>query len=128
MCFDIPLPGEVIMNGIEFPERARVDRIISAFANGIDPEKVYVYKKMLDYGSEPPGILGFPSFVTVDDVGEYFMTGEQITPEHIGEIAFKVTDGHHRVLAAVEADRECLLAEPDRSAFTNQAELEALPY
>ena len=128
MCFGIPAPGGIVMNGIEFPDRVSVDRVISSFSNPIDLEKLDVYTKMLKYNGHPPAIAGYPAFIDEGDVGDYFMTGESITEDHIGEMAFYVTDGHHRVLAAIEAGKECLLAEPDRSAFTNQAELEALPY
>lgn len=82
--------------------QVRPSRMISAFCNPVDPEKVDVYAQMTRY-SDPPPIHGYPSIIDESDVGNYFMTGEPVTEEDIGRWAWYVTDGHHRTCAAVQA-------------------------
>ena len=111
-------------NGIPFPYTIRTDRIISAFSNPVDPILVesYVWKLA---ESNPPAIMGYPTIIDWEEHGEHFMTGEEITEEHDGELAWYVTDGHHRTCAAIEAGVLTIDVEPDSTAFTLESELEA---
>ena len=77
-------------------------RMISAFCNPVDPEKVDTYARMTCY-SDPPPIHGYPSIIEEGEVDDYFMDGRQITEDDVGQWAWYVTDGHHRTYAAVQA-------------------------
>ena len=125
-----PAAGNIVMNGMDFPEYVPLDCILSAYpgSNPIDPEKVYAYARMLEYNGTPPAIMGYPSYIDEGDVDGYFMNGEQITEDHVGMAIFYVTDGHHRVLAAFEAGVEIAYTIPDRSAFTNAMELKEFDF
>ena len=49
--------------------------------------------------------MGYESVIDDDDVedeNKTFISGEEITSEHIGERVFYVTDGHHRSIIACE--------------------------
>jgi hypothetical protein len=114
----------VTYNDIPFPETIRTDRIISAFTNPVNPERIRSYIKQLEE-SDPPPIKGYPTIIDECDVGhEEFMTGELISEEHVGQLAFYVTDGHHRTCAAIEAGKPWLWTEPEEAAFTRVDELE----
>lgn len=115
-------------NDLNVPPLIRTDRIISAFANPVDYRKVEDYAltmqiEMLSH-SFPP-IKGYPFIISEEDTetGECFMNGNPIEAEHIGQIAWKVTDGHHRTLAAIEANLPHLEVELDYSCITDQKEL-----
>lgn len=113
-------------NGVIVPPLIRVDRIMSAFENGIDQHKVEAYTeamRVLDVCHEFPPILGFPSVIDEDDVGALFLTRELVEDTMIGEQIWKVTDGHHRSLAAIEAGLSHLEVELDYSCITDPAEL-----
>ena len=91
-------------HGVDLPDGAIDPRkIISGFANPIDPEKLDTYTRMLKYSSPPP-IHGWPSIIDDGDVGGYFLSGEEIAEKHIGQWVWYVSDGHHRACAALEAD------------------------
>ena len=78
-------------------------RIISAFQNEIDESSLDYYRNK---SSEEWGnIMGYESIIDEDDVentDKTFISGEEITSEHIGEKVFYVTDGHHRSIIACE--------------------------
>lgn len=113
-------------NGLRVPESIRTSRIISAFANHIDQEKVDKYtdimREMMLSHDFPP-IKGYPIIISEEDLGDYFLVGEEITKEHIGQMAWKVTDGHHRTLAAIEAHVPVMETELDYSTITNEKDL-----
>ena len=90
-------------NGLEVPTcQVSTSRMISAFCNPVDPEKVDTYARMMRY-SEPPAIHGYPSIIDERDVGNYFMDDVPITKDDIGRWVWYVTDGHHRTYAAIQA-------------------------
>jgi hypothetical protein len=70
-----------------------------------------------------PAIEGYPSIINEDDIGKEFLTGEEITSEHLGEYFWNVTNGHHRTLAAINANLPHLLTTLDYSCITNENEL-----
>lgn len=113
-------------NGIKLPQTIRTSRIISAFANEIEPEKVSKYAdimktEMLSH-SFPP-IMGYPSIISEDDDGKEFLNGMEIDESHIGTLVWFVTDGHHRSLAAIEAGIPYLEVELDYSTITCEKDL-----
>lgn len=113
-------------NGILVPETINPKFVISAFSNPIDENKVKEYtmimqQEMLSH-SFPP-ITGFPTIIDDSDVGDYFMSGEEITKEHIGKQVWKVWDGHHRVLSAIDVNLPYIKVKLEHSAITNQDEL-----
>ena len=95
-------------------------RIISAFANCMDPESLDFYRAKPDYEWEP--IKGYPGKITEEDVGECFISGEEITEEMIGERCFFVTDGHHRSTVGAELGIQ-LHWELDFNAVTEEEDL-----
>ena len=70
-----------------------------------------------------PAITGFPIIINQEDIGENFLSGEEITEDYIGKQAWKVWDGHHRVLAALNAKLPYLKVRLERSSITNPEEL-----
>lgn len=81
--------------------------IVSAFTNPIDESRVEYYvdifnKYWLESDIEP--IKGFPFIINEDDIDTLLMNNEPITSDMIGTYAWKLTDGHHRVLAAIQVD------------------------
>ncbi len=108
-----------------YKETINTNLIVSAFCNPLDDAKVDEYtavmqSEMLSHNFPP--IAGFYTTVSDDEIGEYFMNGEEITEEHTGKIIFKVSNGHHRTTAAINAglpyletviDRACLCTEED---------------
>lgn len=115
-------------NGIRVPESIRTCMIISAFQNEIDYSKVELYadvmrEEMLNHNFPP--IMGYPSILTEDDVdqSQQFLSGEDITEDHIGQLAWFVTDGHHRSLAAIEANLPTLPTTLDYNTITNETDL-----
>ena len=108
----------------DYEYQVRVDRIISAFFNPVNWAKVDDYAERMTCGETPPPILGYPTTIDENDVGERFLSGEFIEEEHIGESAWYVTDGHHRSCAALQAGLWNLDAERDSATFATWAELE----
>ena len=114
-------------NGLNVPPLIRVDRIISAFENCIDFDKVEQYteimrREMLNH--QFPPIQGYPVILTEEDyLTTNFLNGEYVEEHNIGQIAWKVTDGHHRTIAAIEANVPHLEVELDYSCITNEEEL-----
>lgn len=86
--------------------------IVSAFCNPIEYAKAkkYSVKMLADdilHGKHffPP-IEGFPKTITKEDIGSYFIRGEDEICDHdlidesfIGKTLWFVTEGHHRVMA-----------------------------
>lgn len=113
-------------NEINVPPLIRTDRIISAFANPVENHKVEAYTeafKIQMLSHDFPAISGYPVIIDDDDIGDYFMTGEEVEEQHLGLLCWKVTDGHHRTLAAINADLPHLEVELDYSCITSQEEL-----
>lgn len=93
----------------ELHNRKRIDPnlVISAFVNPIDKNSVEYYEKIfnskrLNHNLKP--ILGFPDILNKDDIGKTFMNGESVTKEMVGKYVWILTDGHHRVTAAINTD------------------------
>jgi hypothetical protein len=115
-------------NNINVPIIIRCDRIISAFENEIDNDKIEDF--MLTLSSEMlshdfPPILGYPVIIAEEEIGKFFL-GEyysEVTEEHIGQLAWMVTDGHHRSIAAANIKLPHLPVMLDRSCITNEADL-----
>lgn len=112
-------------NELTVPPCIKVNRIISAFQNAIDYCKVSEYTdifkdQMLSHGFPP--IMGFPSIITDQDIedGVLFMTGEPVNDTHKDLRVWYVTDGHHRTLAAIEANLPHLEVALDYSTITNE--------
>ena len=110
------------------PQTINPNLIISAFANEINPVKLEEYtllmqEKLLSH--DFPLIKGFPSVIDENDVGQEFLNGETITDEHIGTKVWKVTDGHHRSLAAINAGLPYIRTEIDYSTITEEKDLYA---
>lgn len=113
-------------NGIIVPKKIKPTLIISAFANDMDSGKVEHYTnvmrvEMLSH-SFPP-IEGFPTIIDESDVGDFFLTGEEIEECHIGILAWKVTDGHHRAKSAICAKLPYIETELDYSTITNEVDM-----
>lgn len=108
-------------NGQPIPGIVRVNRVRSAFANEIYPERIEYYRPMGVLDIEP--IMGYPGIIDENDLGDHFMTGEEISKKHIGQPCWFVTDGHHRTLSRVEEGYDWIRVEVDPSSFTNYNEL-----
>lgn len=117
--------GGTLYNGIKVPKTVNPRMVISAFANPIDESKVEEYtEKMRDMmlSHDFPPITGFPTVIDESDVGDYFLSGDEITEEHIGKQAWKVWDGHHRTLAAINANLPYIEVELEKAAVTDMDE------
>lgn len=117
--------GGKVYNDISVPEKINPTLVMSAFANPIDEQKVQDYTEIMQQemlGHDFPPIMGFPRVISEEDVGEYFLTGEQIEDTHIGQKVWVVTDGHHRTLAAINAGLPYINTELDYSTVTNMDE------
>jgi len=117
--------GGALYNGINVPKTVKPSLIISAFENPIDENKVEEYtnimrNEMLSHSF--PAITGFPTVIDDSDVGNYFMSGEEITEEHIGKQVWKVWDGHHRVISAIAANLPYIEVELEYAAITDKDE------
>ena len=108
-------------NGIQIPQSIHSHKIISAFDNEMDENSLDYYRTfecMAMVTLDKP-ILGFPSVIDQDDIddGLMFMNDEFVTQENLGDIVWKVTDGHHRSTIAaeqgtnvfVELDKSCIV-------------------
>ena len=112
-------------NGILIPKTIKPTRIISAFQNEMDWKKVNEYTDIMTaemLSHDFPDIQGFPYIIQEEDVGGMFLT-EEIEEEHIGQMAWKVTDGHHRSFAAIAANLPYIGVELDYSTITNEKDL-----
>ena len=110
-------------NDLIVPKRIDPNKVISAFANPIDYNKVEKYasvfkEEMLSHNF--PKITGYPYEIEKEDVGSYFLSGKEITKKEVGEKVWKVWEGHHRVLAAIEAELPYLETELEYSAITEK--------
>lgn len=117
-------------NGIQVPESIRTNRIASAFENAVDWDKVQQYAtemRLQDYNSGQinfPPIMGFPSVIDEDDMNNpEFGLLDIDAPYEKGDLIWKVTDGHHRTLAAIEAGIYMLDVTLDYSCITSENEL-----
>lgn len=108
------------------------NRIISAFTNPVDDAVVEAYAiemkgNDIDTGHNGfPPILGYASTINEDDIENedlFFMTGEQVTAEHLNQEVWYVTNGHHRTLAAIKAELNYIETEVDYNCLTTEAEL-----
>lgn len=68
-------------NGITIPKVIKPEWIVSAFQNEMDWNKVEDFtlemkEKMLSH--DFPSILGFPSIIDENDVGQFFLCGDEI--------------------------------------------------
>lgn len=93
--------------------RVDIGMLRLAFANPVSQELIDEYTDMIMFGSQPPPIKGYARVITEDDVGDYFLSGEEITYKHIGCPSWFVTDGYHRVYAAMDAGESSILVEED---------------
>lgn len=116
-------------NDIFVPNIIRCDRIISAFQNAMYEDKINEYIEIFQeqYTSHDlPPIKGYPHIVNEDDIENelLFLNMEDVNTDHIGQLVWFVTDGHHRSIAAIRTDLPHLEVELDYSCITNQKELE----
>lgn len=98
--------------------RISPDMIISAFANPIDQEKAERYARDMEdemMENEFPPIKGFPIKITDGDLERFgeFLSGEPITEDDLGKYAWVTTDGHHRTIAALQANLPFLRTKLD---------------
>lgn len=113
-------------NDIIIPLSIKTDRILSAFSNMIDNNKIEEYtivmcREMLSHDFPP--IKGYPSIINEDDIGKCFLNNEEVEEHHIGCLVWYVTDGHHRTLSAINANLPYLETELDYSCITNENDL-----
>jgi hypothetical protein len=113
-------------NDITIPPIIRTDRIISAFENEIDWNKVDDYTNIMQekgLSHDFPPIYGYPHLIDEDDIGKMFLEGSSVEEEHLGHLVWMVTDGHHRSLAAIAAEIPHLEVELDYSCITSEQDL-----
>lgn len=108
--------------------RIPTDIIVSAFQNEIDPEKLEKYTAVMKeemLSNNFPPIIGYFSCINWWDIEDKleFMNGRIATERDLHKTIWKVTDGHHRTLAAIEAKVPYLYAHYDRSAITKESDL-----
>lgn len=113
-------------NDIIVPDTIKPELIVSAFENKMDWDKVTDFtwemkEKMLSHDFPP--ILGFPSIVDENDIGKSFLSGNEITEEHLGMLVWNVTDGHHRANAAIFSNIPYICVELDYSTITSEKDL-----
>jgi hypothetical protein len=92
----------------------RVDRILSAFDNPVDPDLVRKYARVS--GDRFPAIWGYESIIRKYDIGGYFLNGDEITADLVGEKVWYVTNGHHRSYAAIARGDKLIRAFPEAIA------------
>ena len=107
----------------------RPSRIISAFENCMDYEKIETYTEIMKQemmSHDFPPILGLLHTIDENDIEDdtCFLSGEQIEYKHIGQRAWKVTDGHHRSIAAINACLPSIECQYDYSALVSAKEKE----
>jgi hypothetical protein len=109
-------------NGLIVPDRVDPNLIISAFSNVIEGDKVYKYTRLMEsymLSHNFPPIQGYPIIINEQDIGEYFLNDEEIVESDIGKKAWRVTDGHHRSLAAISALLPYIYVELDYGCITS---------
>jgi hypothetical protein len=118
--------GIIRYNGMPVPKTVKPNMIISAFSNPVDYDKVEIYAEIMKaemLSHEFPPIMGYPAIIDENDIGNYFLDGEEITEEHIGKNVWMVTDGHHRSLASIKANLPYIEVELDYSTITDPEDL-----
>jgi len=113
-------------NDIVIPPLIRVDRILSAFVNHIDYNKVMNYALVMNINGlnhDFPPIKGYPGIIDENDIGQYFLNEKEVDETHLGCLVWFVTDGHHRTLAAIEANLPHLETEIDYNCITTEKDL-----
>jgi len=108
--------------GILVPDKIKPTMIISAFSNEMDWDKVERYADIMkESGMEHgfPAISGYPIIIDENEIGDQFLTGEEVSEHHVGQLAWKVTNGHHRSLGAIKAALPWIDVELDYSTVTN---------
>jgi hypothetical protein len=112
-------------NGVNVPSTIKTGLIVSAFQNEIDHEKLIEYRDIMSHEmlahSFPP-IMGFPSEIDENDIGNLFINGEEIQESDLGKKVWYVTDGHHRSMAASDAGIPYLEVTLDYSTITNETD------
>lgn len=117
--------GGTVYNGVPVGYSINPNMVISAFANEMDLDKVEKYTEIMKeqmLSHDFPPIMGYPIIISEDDLGKNFINGEEITEDFIGQRAWVVTDGHHRVFAALEVGLPMLEVQLDYSTVTNMDE------
>lgn len=112
-------------NGLNVPTKINPSLIISAFANEMDEEKINQYTEVMKtemLGHNFPAITGYPVIIDEDDVEGWFLNGDNIAETFLGCIAWKVTDGHHRSYAAINAKLPYIETTLDYSTITNETD------
>jgi len=112
-------------NGLTVPKTIKTGLIISAFANDIEPDKVENYTEIMKaemLSHNFPPIMGYPVIIDEDDLEGSFIDGSNIAETCLGKMAWMVTDGHHRSLAAIEAGLPYLEVTLDYSTITNETD------
>lgn len=82
--------------------------VISAFDNPISNDKIEKYSddmRLNMMSHDFPPIKGYPIIIDDSYIERYgyFLNGEKITKQDLGKYAWIVTDGHHRVISALNA-------------------------
>lgn len=109
-------------NGLTVPKTISPQLIISAFANEIEYSKVEQYTQIMQsemMGHDFPPIMGYPVIIDENDTCDYFLNGEEVSDSMIGKLAWKVTDGHHRSLAAIAANLPHIEVKLDYGTITD---------
>lgn len=110
-------------NDMVVPTTINPRMIISAFTNEIDSEKVEDFTQVMQsemLSHTFPPIKGFPTIIDEDDLEGWFVDGRSIPETCLGKLAWKVTDGHHRSLAAIAARLPYVETTLDYTAITNE--------
>lgn len=111
-------------NGIKVPTTVNPKYIISAFQNEMDYNKVEEYARIMSIkmlSHEFPPIQGYPCKIDEDDImHNSFIDGRKIQPYDLGKTCWRVTDGHHRSLAANIADLPHIETTLDYSCITSE--------
>lgn len=99
--------------------------IIETFQNGIDSEKLEKYTDIMRdelLSHKFPPIKGYPIIITESNIGEKYLNGNKVKRKDLGKYAWKITDGHHRVLSALANNLEYVETEIDYS-YVNDEDL-----
>ncbi len=108
-------------DGLNVPNMIHSSKIISAFENCMSEDRLDFYREQDLYQAED--ILGYPHIISEDEIGEIFISGEEVNETHIGDLVWYVTDGHHRSTVAVEQGIN-LSVKLDYSTITDELELQ----
>jgi len=115
-------------NDIIIPDLIRCDRIVSAFCNPCDQNKIDSYTIEMQINGlchEFPPIKGFTSLYDENDEEDEDFQLIDLNAERprIGDLIWKVTDGNHRTISAINAELPHLEIELDYSCITNEKDL-----